>query len=729
MSFCRTHGGRRALMAGTFLSGCLAVGALAAPATAQSGEDDALVQDRILVTARKIQEDIQDAPLSVTAFSEEAIREAGIGETADFIALTSNVTLAESQSISTAFLTIRGLTQVRNGEMPVAVIVDDVLQFNNRQFVGQLFDVAQIEVVKGPQGALYGRNATGGAIIINTKAPGNETEGYFGLGVGNGEEMSAEGSVSVPLIEDQLFAKLSGRVVSREGYYTNVTRNDTDDPYFDRALRGRLLWTPSDDLTLDLIGNFGRHNGRGIGFQFGAAGADDTSLPFVANNEDVGERQTQGISLRIEKELDWATLTSVTAWDQLTSLTRADQFPYSALANGVDTVPFGDGTQSQYTDMESWSQEVRLTSAADGPLRWQVGAYYLDWERFISSTVGTDLGKGIKRVERTPFLTDATNPTVSFFADDNDNDAWAVFGQLSYDITDQLELNIAGRYDEEKRRQAVSPLNTSGVPGASNKATFDKFSPKVTLRYMPHDTITLYGSWGEGFRSGQFNQNGTAAAAQTAGIQGVQDIVDQEESQSWELGFKTDLFNDRLRLNGAYFDTKVEGQQYFVFIGDIGAQVLLNIDEVDIDGFELEAIWRAVDGLDLYAAYGQTNSKVKAYTTDPSLVGNKAPYVPDETFNAGFQWTAGLNPDFDLVTRVDYERRGEQFWSPDNTAPRSPLDLVNARVALQKADGQWELALEAKNLTDESYNSEFVLPAFSHKANPRSVRAKLRYNF
>ncbi|MGC6499425.1 MAG: TonB-dependent receptor plug domain-containing protein, partial [Henriciella sp.] len=203
MSYRRPHPSRRALLAGTLLSGSLALAGGALPAQAQADGEDRLIQDKVLVTARKIQEDIQDAPLSVTAFSEETIREAGIGETADFIQLTSNVTLAESQSISTAFLTIRGLTQVRNGEMPVAVIVDDVLQFNNRQFVGQLFDVSQIEVVKGPQGALYGRNATGGAIIINTKAPGNEPEGYVGLGVGNGEEMSAEGSVSMPLIEDE----------------------------------------------------------------------------------------------------------------------------------------------------------------------------------------------------------------------------------------------------------------------------------------------------------------------------------------------------------------------------------------------------------------------------------------------------------------------------------------------------------------------------------------------
>lgn len=213
----------------------LAVSAFHGNVYAQTTDTSAI--DEILVTARKRTESIQDAPLSITAFNARAIEDAGIRETADFIQLTSNVTLAESQSVSTSFLTIRGLTQVRNGEIPVAVVIDGVLQFNNRQFVQQLFDVQQIEVVKGPQGALYGRNAAGGAIIINTKRPSNETEGYVKFGYGKGDEVLAEGSISTPIVEDQLFVRLSGRVINRSGYFTNITRQEKDDPF----LTGRFV--------------------------------------------------------------------------------------------------------------------------------------------------------------------------------------------------------------------------------------------------------------------------------------------------------------------------------------------------------------------------------------------------------------------------------------------------------------------------------------------------------
>lgn len=706
-----------------------------------SEQNDDLVQETIFVTARRVEEGIQDAPLSVQAYSEQTIIDAGISETADFIQLTSNVTLAESQSIGTAFLTIRGLTQVRNGESPVAVVVDGVLQFNNRQFVSQLFDIQQIEVVKGPQGALYGRNATGGAIIINTKKPSNEREGYVGFGVGNGDEFSAEGSFNVPLVEDELLFKASGRVVSREGYFYNITRNDKDDPYFDRAFRGRLLWTPSSKQSVDIVASVARHNGRGIGFQYsGTATADDTSLPFQANNEDVGERQTDGLSVRFTNETEWGTITSVTSYDALSTMTRADQFPYTALADGLDQSNpdwFFDGTQTQYTDMKALSQEFRFTSNTDQELRWEIGAYYLSWERFISSTTGTDKGKGIKRVYRTPFGANTTNPTTGFLADDNSNTAYAVFGQVSYDIAEDMELNIAGRFDNEDREQNVSPLNTGGVKGAKNSASFDKFSPKVTFKYKPDENTNLYAVWGQGFRSGQFNQNGVAEAARNAKdengnpkpVLGVKDLVDQEDSTSIELGVKSLLADGKLILNGALFDTKVEGGQYFVFIGGVGAQVLINIDEVKITGFEAEAIWKPNENLDIYASYGKTDSKIEKYTTNAKLKGNAAPYIPEETRNIGIQWKSEMNADLNFLARVDYEHRGKQFWTPENNNPRSALDLMNARIALIDRQGGWELAVEANNLTDESYNSEYVSGGFLHRANPRAVRMELRYKF
>ncbi len=210
---------------------------------ANGAENNAL--EEIIVTARRRDESILDAPYAVTAFTAQAIRDAGIERVEDFVGLTSNVTLATSQGIGTSFLSIRGITQVRNGETPVATIVDGVLQFSGIQFRQELFDVESIEVVKGPQGAIYGRNATGGAIIINTVRPGNESDGYVSAGFGDGDEYAVEGSVGGALVEDTLFGRFSAKYIDREGYLDNITRGEKADRFEDLTLRGRMIWEAS----------------------------------------------------------------------------------------------------------------------------------------------------------------------------------------------------------------------------------------------------------------------------------------------------------------------------------------------------------------------------------------------------------------------------------------------------------------------------------------------------
>ena len=272
-----------------------------------------------------------DAPYAVTAFTAQAIQDAGIRRIGDFVALTSNVTLAKSQGIGTSFLTIRGLAQVRNGESPVATIIDGVLQFSGIQFRQELFDVESIEVVKGPQGAIYGRNATGGAIIINTKKPTNDADGYFLVGAGDGDEYSVEGSISGALAENTLYGQLSGKYIDREGYLDNITRGEKADRFEDLTLRGRLIWEPTENVSVDFRANVSQHKGRGIGFQFQGVDIDadgitatgfgtDTGpvdannvLPVRDNNVDLGERDVFDFAVKLDWETEYGTLTSTTA--------------------------------------------------------------------------------------------------------------------------------------------------------------------------------------------------------------------------------------------------------------------------------------------------------------------------------------------------------------------------------------------------------------------------------
>ena len=717
-------------------------------ALAQAGKPaGAMVLEEVTVTARRRDESLQEAPYAVTAFTAQALQDANVQRMEDFIALTPNVTLATSQGIGTSFLSIRGLTQVRNGEAPVATIVDGVLQFSGIQFRQELFDVESVQVVKGPQGAIYGRNATGGAIIINTRRPTNESEGYVSLGAGAGDEYMVEGSYGGALVEDKLFGQVSGKHIDRDGYLTNITRNEEADRFEDTVLRGRLIYEPTANLTVDLRANLARHKGRGIGFQFQGVdlapdgvtaigfGTDtgpidaNNVLPVRDNNVDYGERDMNDFALKVDWVTDLGTLISTTSYTDLEEWSDSDQFPYTAAMSPPEL--FGnDGTQTGFFEIDAWSQEFRFRSPDDQPVRWEVGTYYLEWDRFVSLSTGVDTGAGIIRIEREP-TTDPRNPSTSFLADDNSNTAMAVFGQTSVDIGTEFELSLALRYDEEERVQDVSLLQfPAGVPGARNKETFDMLQPKVTLRYQPSDQHNWYATWGLGFRSGQFNQNGISDVAASVGLVGINDVVDQEESESFEVGYKGLYLNDRLRLIGAGFATTVDGQPFFSFIGAVSAQVLTNIDEVQLYGGELELNLRATENLDLYASVGYTDSEIKEYVVDPTVEGNDAPYVADTTFNLGGQYEVPLNfANLNLFARVDYERRGEQYWDVQNSTARDPLDFLSLRIGVTDADDKWSAIWQVQNALDEEYNSEWVAGGFSARAPGKIWNIRLRYNF
>ena len=395
----------------------------------------------------------------------------------------------------------------------------------------------------------------------------------------------------------------------------------------------------------------------------------------------------------------------------------------------------------------------------------------MSWERLRSTVTGVDLGLGIKKATDTPEFENSTNPTDvapgNFLSFLEDSYAWAVFGSFDFDVTDRFTATLAGRYDKENRVQNVNPYNTAGrvyketradgtnapygaaACDASNPAqvanvncgryatfgellthtrrfseknnkNFSKFQPKVTLAYKVSDEINLYGSWGVGYRAGQFNYPGIGTISTTAN-----DVIEQEENEAWEIGAKLDYGN--LRFNAAYFRSTVDNTQYFPFDGLAFVQVFEDVDEADLDGFEVEAAWRPVTNLDLYAAYGQTNSEITAYAERPDTVGNDLPYVPEQTFNMGARFERPISGGRSFFARVDYERRGKQFWTPENGLPRDVLSLANLRVGLQGEE--WASSVYVNNVGDKTYNSEVVTPLFLHPAPPRVVRWDFRYEF
>ena len=722
----------------------LAATLIGTPLMAQDAQGAAVVEeeddDVIIVTALRRDENLQDTPAAITAFTSESIANAGIERPADFIALTSNVNLVETQNSGNAFVIIRGITQARNSEPSVAVVVDGVQQINPAQFNQDLFDIEQIEVLKGPQGGLYGRNAIGGAIIITTKQPTDALEGNIKGGIDNGFGYFVRGGLSGPLADNVAF-RVAGSYYDTDGFIRNEFLGEDADPVKDFSLRANLLLKATDRLTFDLRGSLNQLRTQALYFNI-VDDVNDTSLPVRVNNAGQNDRDIYNVSLKATYEGENAVLTSVTSYDTLEEVLTGDAFDFLPIEESfffnLFEFLFGPGNgfdlnQSQFLDVKAVSQEVRLASPDDaGPFNWMFGGYLIDTERYISTGNMVDTGNGVFPVYRTP-STNPLNPQFTFLADGQDNFAWAVFANAGYEISSELRVDASLRYDRDRRRQTtLTPQaflpNVPGVPQAQSgevrTRVFDDWQPKITLTYEPTADLTVYGGYSRGFRSGGFNQTGVGAEAENNGIVGVGDIFEAETADTFEIGFKADLGIGN--LNGAAYTTTSKNGYFFVFLPDSSTQNLGNIGEVRLQGFELEASAELFPNFDVNAALGVTYSDIKEFP-DPDVIGNEAPLISRYTLNLGAQYDGPISERVDGLLRIDYRRTGKTWWEPYNTTVRDPIDLVDARAGV-RFDGIAITAF-ASNLFDEEYNAEFSPGGFVFKGRPRRYGIEIGYEF
>ncbi len=726
----------------------LSVAALAAgmPAAAQdTGGGQAAEQPQeggntIVVTGLRRADELQDTPAAITAFGAQEIANARIVRPSDFVNLTPNVNLVETQNAGNAFVVIRGITQARNSEPSVAVVVDGVQQVNAAQFNQDLFDIQQIEVLKGPQGGLYGRNAIGGAIIIQTKQPTDEFEGKVTAGVDNGFGYYVRGGVSGPL-SDAVKYRLAGQFYDTNGFIPNTYLGEDADPYKDIALRGNLLFDLGGGWEIDLRGSMDLLETQALYFNI-VTDVNDTSLPVRVNNAGQNDRDIYNLAAKISYEGEHFTATSITSYDSLNEILTGDAFdflpiPESFFFNLFEQI-FGPGNgfdlnQSQFLDVEAFSQELRFESPPDEKLFWMVGGYMIATDRFISTGNMVDTGQGVFPVYRTP-STNPANPQFSFLSDGQDNFAWAGFANLGYEFSEQLRVDASLRYDRDHRENTTltppefmnGPGQPNGTTGEVRDETFDAWQPKITLTYMPTADVTLYGGYSKGFRSGGFNQTGVGGVAAANGIVGVEDIFQAEIAETFEVGFKTRLFDDVLSFNGAAFTTLDKNSYFFVFLAANSTQNLGNVPKSRINGFELEAFLRPADEVQVNAALGMTWSEIKEFP-DPTAIGNELPLISRYTVNLGVQWTPRLSDTLDGLFRVDYRRTGRTWWDVPNSTSRDPIDLVDARVGVD--GGAWGVFAFSKNLFNEEYNAEFSPGGFVFKARPRVYGAEVTYEF
>lgn len=689
--------------------------------SAAFAQKSVLAIEEILVTAQYREQSLQEVPAAITAFSSNDIVDAGINSTQDFADQVPNLFLDDSFTYGNTFVVIRGLTQVNNADSPVAIVVDGVPQNNQKQLKMDLFDIERIEVLKGPQGALYGRNAIGGAISIVTRQPTNEFEGKVSGTLESGLGKRIEGAVSGPIARDKVLFRLGGSYYETDGLIRNdFVGDDMDFVDHDFSLRGKLAVMVSDTVTLDLRASYRefqagssydvpvRHNGDPT------IRNGDVNMVFDPNNNLVG--LTNGDNLELTAKLDvdttLGTLTAITGYTDLTEYYRADiDFSNQAFdptlagfagllgfldSIGAFTPPAGTKGVGQAQDLgvELMSQEVRLVSPGDFRLRYIVGGYYLHTNRDLQTRLFTDINSQRSQVD---------DPSLIFVnsQEENSNDAWSVFGQLEYDITDALTIQGAIRYDSDKRRQ------TDIVSGLERDNTFTSVQPKVTLTYDFNEDAMGYATYSTGFRSGGFN----------APIVTFTEF-DDETLDNYEVGMKSSLLDGRLILNSALFRADSKDFQFFFLDLATGQQIIQNLESVDIWGFDVDFRALLNDQISLIGGVGYTDTEIRrigssalqagltaAGVNIDNVIGSKTPKTTDWSANLGIQGEFDVSDTMKVILRADYEYRGNKYWQIDNQDVQGPIHLLDLRATF--TNNIWAITAFAENVTNERYYTDF----------------------
>ena len=813
--------------------------AVSAPAPVMAQEEESFVFEEITVTARRRAESLSDVPGTVTALTQSTLESAGVERAEDFIALTPGVSMVNTSEVGDTQVNIRGINGARDAENSFAYIIDGVLYTNPAAFNREYTDLTQVEVLKGPQGAIYGRNAAAGAIIVSTSKPDNESVTKLTASAAGDSTYLIKGSTSGALVEDELFYRVSADWRSTDGYYRNSYQDNAPivDAFEGFNINGRLIYEGIENLSVDLKMRYGEVDASSLAFNSTFSlpvYAEVTSTPtayqdintytptYQANIISDNDQEAFEISTKFDYDFEDVTLTGWVLYSDIknnliadgtsaafgfyaadeaciNSVTELTGYPLPSpqfigqTPNGVIFDPNGsflgaftpttcDGIQEQLRNQKDLSAELRLSSSGDGPLSWMIGTYFLDIDRQVGVSMNRDSGEA---PIRGLFQEDGPNETASLLYDQFDSRVFAVFGQVEYDVTETIELSLALRYDNEKREvsslvptdvtQSIIDLNDDGIfddplnPALSSlinstgtipdkERTFSQLEPKVSVTWDVTDDLTLFASWGMGFKAGGFNNSGAAATLNlfnanlittTSGVNWaeevgsalpvVQDDYEKETSSAFEAGFKADLLGGRLQLNGAGYYTKVTDMQFFEFyVGTFGLlRVVSNVDDVEIYGFELGGTYHLNNHLRFYAGLNMTDSEIKENSARTDTVGNKSPYTPDYTINLAVDFDYPISNDLELFGRADAVFVGPTWFhtvqegmqatifqplfemglgtgagalgaAEYSTAQRDAYHTIDLRLGV-RGEG-WTLTGFVTNVTDENYMEE-VIPA------------------
>ena len=732
--------------------------ALSVPVSAQD-----LMLEEVLVTAQKRTQSLQDVPVSVSAVGGDKMLEAGIRNLGDLTAYVPNFQKAET-SIGN-FLSIRGISSgINQGfEQSVVQYIDDVALGRSPLAKAPFLDLERVEVLRGPQNVLFGKNSIGGALSLITSRPTDEFEGSTMLQY-EPEYDTTEGNLILSGgLTDTLRGRLALRYMEEDGYFDNNLTNRDESGREETTLRGILSWDVTDtleaslkversefdfdgrtdELTFSYPNNDPTSPFFGMSYAEAAAalgagtgqdiGSDDGKQNYKRNTnaKEFSETETNNFTLTLNWDAESFTLTSVTAYLDYELDERIDSD-----ASGID-VWIAHPSKEEY---DQFSQEIRFTSAADGAFDWIAGAYYQQWDLdFDNSTTVPEEGLFSALGLLSPavgVLADLTQ-TRTF---SSDSDLYAAFAQGTWSMTDTLRMTLGARYTYEEKsgyremnvyRASTGELDI--VQGATANAVFgidyanlgeatggafpihrlkddrseDFITPAAILEWDMNDSTMVYGSASTGAKAGGFDARGNPA--------GNFEFED-ESVTAFEIGSKSNLLDGRVEVNTAIFYSNYEDLQVSQFDGMVGFQVG-NAAEATSQGVEIDGRWLISEGLTLtfagayldfefddYDGAGNIGLRLPADATC-DYSGKPNIFSPEWTANGSLEWVTGVTENMDFRANLDVLYTDEQYIDVtlDDNIIEDSVTRVNARIALES--DSWSLALVGKNLSDEDIGS------------------------
>ena len=703
----------------------LALVAVAGPAWAQIEE--------IVVTAQRREEQLQDVPLAVSAFGGDQITALQIDVVKD---IGQNVPNLQTYTVTAGAQAMqvhaRGSSVQNPGfnvsESPVGFYEDDVYRGRLASANLDLADVERIEVLRGPQGTLYGRNTIAGAVKIVTRTPGDESWLNGSIGLGNYDTVKVTGSAGGPIEDGALAGSLAFVYDDRgEGWQSNPILGTDPGEYENKAARGKLHWYGTENLDLVLSAwvvdaeNDGYNavpyspfvaSGEGRGSPLG--GFYDNFSPAGVN---YGETSQGGGSITLSYDFGSTTLKSITGYSSI-----EDEFGFDLAGGGAAGFPGVNGLiVTSDSDMDTVTEELQLLGQAFGDrLDWLLGFFYMNED-------GSQTYSGDLVIPGPVTIFDFTENVQS------ETDSYAAFAEGTWHFTDRFSLVAGARWtDDEKEYQNTCVGATCNGGPISLDENFDEVTGKVGVNFELSDDALLYLTFAQGFQAGGFQTlcfgNLTASCAGT--------VYDPQTVDSVELGIKSDLLDNQLRLNlSTFYAMYDEIQQTAAFdptpaqpgSGDEGFP-LQNVGDVDVYGAELEVAWSPADSLNIFGFVGWQESdygSIDPLSTAALSGADELPSNPNITAKVGFNYTMPVSEMVEFFYGADVYYSDEYYSTVDNVLLIDDFTRVNGFLGIGQPDQQWQVVLAAQNITDEEDNVSGIY--FAGVTNIRTVQPPAEY--